>query len=140
MSEFLSVLSNIRSIRATTRQISISDLEEGIEKLMVVLEERKEEESSKAAEKEEKNRKIREVLEKMEALGISREEILGNASTGAAKGDAREKSKRNPRPPKFEFMEDGIMKTWTGQGRQPRPIKEAIASGEKTLQDFEIKQ
>lgn len=42
------------------------------------------------------------------------------------------------RPAKYKYTDDqGNDKTWTGQGRTPKAIADAIASG-KTLQDFEI--
>lgn len=46
--------------------------------------------------------------------------------------------KREPRPAKYQYSDaEGNVQTWTGQGRQPVPIREAIAQG-KTLNDFLI--
>ncbi|WP_181144543.1 H-NS family nucleoid-associated regulatory protein, partial [Haemophilus influenzae] len=43
-----------------------------------------------------------------------------------------------PRPAKYAFIdENGEHKTWTGQGRTPRPIQNALNKG-KSLSDFEI--
>jgi hypothetical protein len=46
---------------------------------------------------------------------------------------------RVPRPPKYAYLDDnGQQQTWTGQGRQPRPIRKEIESGSKKLEDFLI--
>ena len=70
----------------------------------------------------------------MEKEGITPEElqeIFGTATTSA-------RAKRPPRPAKYAFIdENGERKTWTGQGRTPRPIQNALNSG-KSLSDFEI--
>ena len=53
--------------------------------------------------------------------------------------EVKEKSgKRAPRPAKYKYTDvDGSEKTWTGQGRTPVVIRDAIANG-KTLEDFAI--
>ncbi|EFN3398350.1 H-NS histone family protein, partial [Escherichia coli] len=46
--------------------------------------------------------------------------------------------KRQPRPAKYKFTDvNGETKTWTGQGRTPKPIAQALAEG-KSLDDFLI--
>ena len=46
--------------------------------------------------------------------------------------------KRQPRPAKYKFIDvNGETKTWTGQGRTPKPIAQALAEG-KSLDDFLI--
>ena len=70
----------------------------------------------------------------MEQDGITAEEFqaIFNVSSVAPR------VKRAPRPPKYAFIdENGERKTWTGQGRTPRPIQNALNSG-KSLSDFEI--
>ena len=70
----------------------------------------------------------------MEKEGITPEElqeIFGTAAISA-------RAKRPPRPAKYAFIdENSERKTWTGQGRTPRPIQNALNSG-KSLSDFEI--
>ena len=46
--------------------------------------------------------------------------------------------KRKPREAKYRFIDqNGEEKTWTGQGRTPKPIASALAEG-KSLDDFLI--
>lgn len=41
-------------------------------------------------------------------------------------------------PAKYKFTIDGEERTWTGQGRMPAPLKEAIENEGKSLDDFLI--
>lgn len=50
-------------------------------------------------------------------------------------GNQETKSKREPRPAKYGFMQDGIEATWTGQGRMPKALAEQVKAG-KALEDF----
>lgn len=76
--------------------------------------------------------KYKELLEKD---GISAEDLvilLGSA------GEGRKREPRPARPAKYKYVnEQGIEKTWTGQGRTPLAIQKALDAGH-SLQDFEI--
>ncbi|WP_028025015.1 H-NS family histone-like protein [Enterovibrio calviensis] len=130
MSDALKVLLNLRSLRAVARELSLEQLQEALEKLQTVVAEREETEAeAHEAEKErlEKLEKYREMLIKD---GIDPEELL------ATLGGAKPKSKRAARPAKYKYIDvDGSEKTWTGQGRTPKTIKEALESGKK-IEDF----
>ena len=79
-------------------------------------------------------KKISTWLELMKADGINPEELLGNSSAAAPRAG----KKRQPRPAKYKFIDvNGETKTWTGQGRTPKPIAQALAEG-KSLDDFLI--
>jgi len=70
----------------------------------------------------------------MKADGISPTDLLGSelAQTG------KSTKKRKPREAKYRFIDqNGEEKTWTGQGRTPKPIASALAEG-KSLDDFLI--
>lgn len=70
----------------------------------------------------------------MKADGINPEELLGDSSAAAPRAG----KKRQPRPAKYKFIDvNGETKTWTGQGRTPKPIAQALAEG-KSLDDFLI--
>lgn len=134
MSDFLRVFLNVRSLRAVTRELTLEQLNEGFEKLQAIVEERRESEESQRAQQEERLRKITEYKEKLRADGIDLAELLQGQL------EAEKTSKRAPRPAKYRYTDaDGTEKTWTGQGRQPVPIREAIAAG-KSLDDFLIDQ
>ena len=83
MSEALKILNNIRTLRAQARECTLETLEEMLEKLEVVVNERREEESAAAAEIEERTRKLQQYREMLIADGIDPNELLN--SMAAAK-------------------------------------------------------
>ncbi|HGL5815024.1 TPA: DNA-binding protein StpA [Citrobacter koseri] len=133
MTLMLQNLNNIRTLRAMAREFSIDVLEEMLEKFRVVTKERREEEEEQQRLRAEQQEKINTFLEMMKADGINPEDLL---NMGAA--TPRSGNKRQPRPAKYRFTDfDGETKTWTGQGRTPKPIAQALAAG-KSLDDFLI--
>jgi len=131
MSDNLSSLNNIRTLRAQSRNVDLEVLEEMAQKLETVVRERREAEEAQAAEAREKAEKMAMYLELLLEDGISLTEL----TTGLASGtDGRKK--RAKRPAKYHYRnENGEMKTWTGQGRTPSPIKTALDNGQ-SLDDF----
>ncbi|MGL5947512.1 MAG: H-NS family nucleoid-associated regulatory protein [Aeromonas sp.] len=135
MNEFLKVLLNIRSLRAALRDLPFEQLEEAKEKFDAVYADRAQSVEQERAEQAERLKKLQELQDLMAQAGIHPSELLGGAapaSVGAPKG------KREPRPAKYKYMEDGMEKTWTGQGRMPKAIKAATDAGQD-LNDFLIK-
>ncbi|SUY92757.1 H-NS homolog stpA [Buttiauxella agrestis] len=134
MSEAIKSLNNIRTLRAQARELPLEVLEEVLEKLTVVVEERREDDSAKQAEIEERNQKLQTFRQMMEDEGINPEDLLGVFS---AKSD-KVKKVREPRPAKYKYTnEDGETKTWTGQGRTPKALAKQLAAG-KSLDEFLI--
>lgn len=133
MSSMLKNLNNIRSLRAMAREFSVDVLEDMLEKFRVVTKERRDEEEQLQRQRAEQQAKINALLAQMQADGISPEELLS-----IAPATARSVKKRQPRPAKYRFIDiNGETKTWTGQGRTPKPIAQALATG-KSLDDFLI--
>lgn len=133
MNLMLQNLNNIRTLRAMAREFSIDVLEEMLEKFRVVTKERREEEEEQQRQRAEQQEKINTFLELMKADGINPEELLGMQTA-----EPRVTKKRQPRPAKYRFIDfNGETKTWTGQGRTPKPIAQALAAG-KSLDDFLI--
>ena len=133
MSEVLKILNNIRTLRAQARECSLETLEEMLEKLEVVVNERREEESQAQAEVEERSRKLQQYRDMLIADGIDPNELLSTLAAAKAPG----KAKRAARPAKYSYVdENGESKTWTGQGRTPAVIKKAIEEQGKKLEDF----
>ncbi|MBL0516206.1 H-NS family nucleoid-associated regulatory protein [Aeromonas caviae] len=127
MSEFIKVLLNQRSLRAVLRELTFEQLTEAKEKLDAVFQERENVELKLMQEQEERHAKLAEFQALLEQAGISPSELLG-AESKTAKG-ARAQSKREPRPPKYKYTEEGVEKTWTGQGRMPKSIAQAVENG-----------
>lgn len=135
MSEALKILNNIRTLRAQARECTLETLEEMLEKLDVVVSERREAESAVAAEMEERTRKLQQYREMLIADGIDPNELMG----GSPIIRANVKAKRAARPPKYHYTDEtGEARTWTGQGRTPAVIKKAIDEQGKSLEDFLI--
>ncbi|HHA2008758.1 DNA-binding protein StpA [Enterobacter quasimori] len=134
MSLTLQNLNNIRTLRAMARELSLDILEEMLEKVRIVVEEKQHEQSELEQQRAEQQDKINALLERMKADGISPSDLLGTERALAGKPA----KKRKVREAKYRFIDvNGEEKTWTGQGRTPKPIANALANG-KTLDDFLI--
>ena len=134
MSLTLQNLNNIRTLRAMARELSLDVLEEMLEKVMIVAEEKRSEQEEFEQQRAEQQDKINALLEQMKADGISPSDLLGSqlAQTG------NPAKKRKAREAKYRFIDvNGEEKTWTGQGRTPKPIASALANG-KSLDEFLI--
>ena len=134
MSESLKALNNIRTLRAQAREMTLESLEEMLEKLTVVVDERREEESQARAEVEERNRKLEKIREMMLEQGVDLNDLLQTMDSGKSTST---RAKRAARPAKYKYVdENGETKTWTGQGRTPKVIEAALKAKTKTLEDY----
>jgi len=135
MSEGLKSLNNFRTLRAQARETPLELLEEMLAKLATIVEEHREEQASFCKQQEEKQAKLEALRARLLEDGIDPQELLNGFSSKKA---TRAKSLREIRPAKYKYTDDqGHEKTWTGQGRTPKVISDAIADG-KQLKDFEI--
>ncbi|CAH0526477.1 H-NS family histone-like protein [Vibrio hippocampi] len=135
MSELTKTLLNIRSLRAFSRELTLEQLEEALEKLTIVVSERQESEAEERAAKEEREAKLSEYAQMIAKDGIDVEDLIA-ALAGESK--SKGKSKRAPRPAKYKYIDaNGEEKTWTGQGRTPSAIQTQLDAG-KSLEEFEI--
>lgn len=134
MNEFLKVLLNIRSLRAACRELTLEQLEESLEKFTAIVTERQQDESADRQAREEHQKKIAEYAEMLKAAGIDPSELVGTVAVDSPKAS---KGKRAPRPAKYRYLDDGVEKTWTGQGRMPSTIAKAVAEG-KSVEEFAI--
>ena len=135
MNDFLKTLMNIRSLRAVLRELSYEQLVEAKDKFDEIYAEREQQESKLREESAERLQKLAEFTELLKQAGIDPSELVGTAAPAKAGGSA--KTKRAPRPAKYKYTEGGQEKTWTGQGRMPKAIADAVAAG-KALDDFLI--
>lgn len=133
MSYVLSSLNNIRVLRAQARSVSGDTLEDMLEKLRAVVDERREEQATIEAKNQEMADKLIMYRELLLEDGIAPEELLNGI-----KSPSPQKAKRAPRPAKYKYPDErGEIRQWTGQGRTPSPIKTAIENGQ-SLEDFLI--
>ncbi|WP_260258737.1 H-NS family histone-like protein [Vibrio intestinalis] len=135
MSELTKTLLNIRSLRAFSRELTLEQLEEALEKLTMVVSERKEAEEAEKAERAEQEAKLAAIAEQISKDGIDVDALI-NALSGEKQ--TKVKAKRAPRPAKYKYVDpNGEEKTWTGQGRTPSAIQTQLDAG-KSLDDFLI--
>lgn len=135
MSEVLKTLNNIRSLRVLARETSLDQLEAMAEKLAFVIEEKREAVQAEELERAKRLEGLNKYKELLEKDGISAEDLvllLGSST------EAKKREPRAARPAKYKYVnEQGIEKTWTGQGRTPFAIQKALDAGH-SLQEFEI--
>lgn len=131
MSEFLKMLLNIRSLRAALRELSLEQVKEAHEKIEAIYLERLEQSKKEQAANAERQQKLAEFQAMLAQAGIDPTELVGSAPAATAK------TKRAPRPPKYRYVENGVEKTWTDQGRTPKFLAEQLAQG-RQLNNFLI--
>lgn len=137
MSELTKTLLNIRSLRAYARDLTLEQLEEALEKLTLVVTERREIEEQEKAAQAEQEAKLAAIAEQIAKDGIDVNALI-SALAGETKIKTKTtKQKRAPRPAKYKYMDNGVEKTWTGQGRTPLAIQKALDEG-KSLEEFAI--
>lgn len=132
MTDAIKTLNNIRTLRAQARETDLATLEEMLEKLTAIVEDRRQEESLAQQQNAERQAKIEALRAQLLQDGIDPSELLGNPKS------SRPATVRAPRPAKYKYIdENGDEKTWTGQGRTPKAIAASLEGG-KTLEDFAI--
>ncbi len=133
MSESLKCFTNIRTLRALAREHTLPELEEMLGKFESVVSERREAEAAIAEESRQKEEKLAKYRQMLLDDGIDPNEL-----TVSDAGSSKPRAKRAPRPAKYKYTdENGEDKSWTGQGRTPAVIKQALDAG-KVLDDFLI--
>ncbi|HDZ8848469.1 MULTISPECIES: H-NS family nucleoid-associated regulatory protein [Aeromonas] len=133
MSEFLKVLLNVRSLRAALRELSLEQVQEAHEKIEAIYLERLELTEKEQAAQAEHRQKLAEFQAMLAQAGIDPTELVGSTPADAT----ATKAKRAPRPPKYRYVENGVEKTWTGQGRTPKFLVQQLEQGHQ-LDDFLI--
>lgn len=137
MDEFLKVILNIRSLRAALRELSVDQIDDALHKLTQIYDERKDEDDRQKKLATERAEKLKEFSELLVDNGIKPEELVEFLGGGGIASHSPAKSKRPPRPAKYRYTDGLETKEWTGQGRMPKVIAEAISKGSK-LEDFLI--
>ena len=132
MAEVLKILTNIRSLRVLARNESLELLESILEKLQLVISEKREELLKIQQEEKERQERIAKYKDLLKQEGITIDELA------EILGAEVPRKKREARPAKYQYVdENGITKTWTGQGRTPKAIQTKLDKGQ-SLSDFEI--
>ncbi|ECB1328021.1 H-NS family nucleoid-associated regulatory protein [Salmonella enterica] len=104
--------------------IFLTDLNEQITASLTA---RKAEHEALEQQKQEREVKRLELLELIKAEGFSPHDLF----------DATASQKQAKRKPKYQYSENGVSKVWSGVGRVPVAIQQALDAG-KTLDSFLI--
>lgn len=132
MTDVLKVLNNIRSLRVIARELPLEQLEGILEKVQLVVAEKKEELLKVQQEENERQERIAKYKELLKQEGITADELAEILGSDVVR------KKRESRPAKYQYVdENGGAKTWTGQGRTPKAIQMQLDKG-KSLSSFEI--
>jgi len=128
MNELTKGLTNLRSLRAAVRDLTLEQAESS------AVEEKRAQAAEIEQAEQERRARIAKYKELIKQEGITAEELT--AIIGIAPSSIRKK--REPRPAKYKYTDEtGQERTWTGQGRTPRVIQKALDKG-ASLASFEI--
>ncbi|OOF45311.1 DNA-binding protein H-NS-like protein [Rodentibacter trehalosifermentans] len=134
MSDLIKAFTNLRTIRSVLRDLTLEQAESSLKKFEEAVAEKRVQMAEIQQAEIERKARIEKYKELIKQEGITTEElqeIVGVASSGI-------RPKREARPAKYQYTDkNGNQKTWTGQGRTPLIIQEALDAG-KSLSDFEI--
>ena len=132
MAEVLKVLTNIRSLRVLARNESLELLESILEKLQLVISEKREELLKIQQEEKERQERIAKYKDLLKQEGITVDELA------EILGAEVPRKKREARPANYQYVDENVVtKTWTGQGRTTKAIQTKLDKGQ-SLSDFEI--
>jgi len=137
MAKKIFLSNNIRSIKAQTKNVPLDQLYLIQSKLKQIINERQKEEEQAKKHLIEHNKKLDEYLQQIKSDGVTLTDLLKKANLPVFK---KLRKVRPPRPPKYKYIDNnGNLRTWTGQGRMPKFIKQALKSDvNKVLADFLI--
>ncbi|WP_404402471.1 H-NS histone family protein [Idiomarina seosinensis] len=140
MSDFINIIRHERRLNAALKDIEIDELKNIQEKLARIIANREQEEAEREQQRQLKKIKIAELKRSMQEAGIDISDILEEELGSESLTDLKQKTqrKRNPKPAKYEYRDlTGETKTWTGQGRMPKALQQAINQGQ-SLDQFLI--
>lgn len=141
--EMLKVLCNIRSLRAAMRDLPMETQEKIQDNVLLIVSDNQTALQIQEEEKKRIENARQATLEKVNGLlaenGLTLSDLLPVVGTTTSDSPAKTKQKRQPRDPKYRWVQDGEEKTWTGQGKTPKFLAEKLAEG-RSLDEFLIKK
>ena len=138
MNELTKGLTNLRSLRAAVRDLTLEQAESSLLKLQAAVEEKRAQAAEIEQAEQERRARIAKYKELLEKEGISRQELAEILGLDVSEKVSGVSKKRSTRPAKYQYVdENGVTKTWTGQGRTPKAIQAQLDQG-KPLSSFEI--
>ncbi|WP_436883149.1 H-NS histone family protein [Enterobacter asburiae] len=120
-------LTSERALKKFLKESDYPFLENLSTRILSALADKKAEHDAQEKLRIERETKRLELLALIEAEGFSLADIAGE----------KPEQKTPKRRPKYEYVENGITRSWSGVGRTPAPIQQALDDG-KSLDDFLI--
>jgi DNA-binding protein StpA len=125
------MLANPRRRDSILRRLDLEQLKQLTVACQNIQQERIEEENQRLRQLEERRKKALEALDLLQADGLEPEDLIAVRERLSVKGPGK--------VPRYMYKDEFEQeRTWTGQGRTPKPIQDAINQGSK-LEDFLIK-
>lgn len=141
--EMLKVLCNIRSLRAAMRELPMEMQEKIQENVLMVVSDNQTAFQLQEEERKRKEQARQAAIEKVSELlaqnGMTLNDLMPVVVATTSDSPAKAKTKRQPRDPKYRWVQDGEEKTWTGQGKTPKFLAEKLAAG-RSLDEFLIQK
>lgn len=133
MNDRIKTLLNLRRLRSISRELTLGQLEEALEKLSMVVEERQAEALQLRQEQADKKARLSAIAKQIVEQDLDVNELISLLSMSKS---IKQRSKGSLRPAKYKYTDvNGKEKTWTGQGRIPAAIQDALNKG-RALEDF----
>ena len=125
------MLANPRRRDSILRRLDLEQLKQLTVACQNIQQERIEEENQRLRQLEERRKKALEAFDLLQADGLEPEDLIAVRERLSVKGPGK--------VPRYMYKDEFEQeRTWTGQGRTPKPIQDAINQGSK-LEDFLIK-
>ena len=141
--ELLKILCSVRSLRVAMRDLPMETQEKIQDNVLMVVSDNQTafqiQEEERKRKEQERQAAIEKVNELLAQNGMTFNDLLPVVGAAASDSPAKTKQKRQPRDPKYRWVQDGEEKTWTGQGKTPKFLAEKLAAG-RSLDEFLIQK
>lgn len=141
--ELLKILCSVRSLRVAMRDLPMETQEKIQDNVLMVVSDNQTAFQIQEEERKRKEQERQAALEKVSELlaqnGMTLNDLMPVVVATTSDSPAKAKTKRQPRDPKYRWVQDGEEKTWTGQGKTPKFLAEKLAAG-RSLDEFLIQK
>ncbi|WP_158147781.1 H-NS family nucleoid-associated regulatory protein [Vibrio fluvialis] len=133
--EIKDALTNKTRLKGLCNSLTSEELDAILMNMTEIREKRRIEEAEQEKAKQIEAEKIEVIKRQLEQQGLDVNTLINALQSS----EEKTKKVRSRPEPKFEYMQDGVLKTWTGQGRTPKVIQDALDKGE-SLERFAIRK
>ena len=127
----LKQLRSMRSLNAALKEARSEVIEEIIEKLETILQERREEEKRNQEDEASRRANVQDMRNFMAERNITIHDLMEEFHCGP--------KKRGPMKPKYRYVDlEGIERTWTGQGMTPVQFSALMEATHTTKEDYRL--